>query len=415
MTTSLAIDPARIQAELDTLATFSDQPAPAVMRVLYTPTDLRGRAYVRELAEAAGLEVRVDSVGNAFYRLPGRDADAAPIGTGSHIDAIPNAGKFDGTVGVIGGIAALRAIREAGIVPRRPLEVIAFTSEEPTRFGIGCVGSRLMAGAIDPEHVRHLRDADGRTFEEARLEAGFTGALEDARLPDGYFAKFVELHVEQGPILEEEGLDIGVVTAIAAPSSYRFTLRGEGGHAGAVLMPKRRDALCAASEIVLAIERAAREVGGEDTVATVGMLHVHPGAVNSIPAEVRMTLDLRDIHHARRTRVWDAIEAAMRATCEARRIELSIETINEDPPCLSDGEILQAIEHHTAKLGYTQCRLVSRAYHDALFISRVAPTGMIFVPSRGGVSHRPDEHTSPEEIARGVHVLAATMLALAER
>lgn len=411
---TLSIDPARVAAELDTLATHSDQPAPAVMRVLYTPTDLRGRAYVRGLAEAAGLEVRVDPIGNAFYRLPGRDADAAPVGTGSHIDAIPNAGKFDGTVGVIGGIAALRALREAGVVPRRPLEVIAFTSEEPTRFGIGCIGSRLMSGAIGADEVRALCDAEGRPFEEVRAEAGFSGVLEDVRLPPGYFSKFVELHVEQGPILEAEGLDIGVVTAIAAPSSYRFALRGEGGHAGAVLMPGRRDALCAAAEIVLAIERAAREVGGEDTVATVGMLDVHPGAVNSIPAEVRMTLDLRDIDADRRGRVFAAVEDGMRTTCSARRVEVSVETINEDAPCVADPAIVAAIEASASALGLSHRRLVSRAYHDALFISRVAPTGMIFVPSKGGVSHRPDEHTSPEEIARGVEVLASTMLALAD-
>jgi N-carbamoyl-L-amino-acid hydrolase len=413
MTGPFVIDSQRVSSELDELARHSDQEAPAVMRVLYTPTDLAGRAYVRRLAETAGLETRVDPIGNAFYRLRGRE-NGGVIGTGSHIDAIPNAGKYDGTVGVIGGIAALAAIRSAGIVPRRPIEVIAFTSEEPTRFGIGCVGSRMLSGALAPDHVRGLRDGEGRSFEEVRAEAGFVGELSDVRLPDDYFAKFVELHVEQGPILEAESTAIGVVTAIAAPSSYELTVRGEGGHAGAVLMSERRDALCAASELVLAIERAAHETGGADTVATVGKLDVHPGAVNSIPAQVRMTLDLRDIDMARRQLVFSTILERVRAVSSARRVEVGVRTINEDAPCVSDPAIVSAIEASCRSHNLSHRRLVSRAYHDALFISRIAPTAMIFVPSKAGVSHRPDEYTSPEEIACGVSVLASTLVALAE-
>ncbi|MCC6877907.1 MAG: M20 family metallo-hydrolase [Sandaracinaceae bacterium] len=408
------VDPARVQAELDELARFSDDPAPAVKRVLYTPTDLEGRAYVRRLALEAGLEARVDPAGNAFYRLPGRESGGV-VGTGSHIDAIPNAGKLDGTVGVIGGVAALRAIRESGAVPRRPIEVIAFTSEEPTRFGIGCLGSRLMAGAIACERVRALRDAEGTPFEDARRAAGFEGALEDVRLPQDYFSAFVELHVEQGPILEAEKLEIGAVTAIAAPASYRVRVLGEGGHAGGVLMPARRDALCGASELVISLERLVREVGGADTVGTVGMLGVHPGAVNSIPSEVRFTIDLRDIDHARRERVWGAFIERMREVSAARKLETSLEPINEDAPCLSDEAILLVIEASCRALGLSHKRMVSRAYHDTLFIARIARTAMIFVPSRAGVSHRPDEHTPPEQIAHGVEVLASTLYALADR
>ncbi len=413
MSMTFEIDGARVSEELDALARYSDQPAPAVMRVLFTKTDLAGRAYVRGLAERAGLTVRVDPVGNAFYRLPGSEADAGVVGTGSHIDASPNAGKYDGTVGVLGGIAALAAIRKAGLVPRRSIEVIAFTSEEPTRFGIGCVGSRLMSGALKPEQVASLQDAEGRSFEEARAEAGFVGSLSDVRLADGYFAKFVELHVEQGPILEAQSTQIGVVTAIAAPSSYELKVRGEGGHAGAVLMNERRDALCAASELVLAIESAAREVGGLDTVATVGKLEVHPGAVNSIPAEVVMTLDLRDTDLVRRQTVFSAVLERVRAMSTVRGVEVAIRTINEDAPCVSDDAIVRAIETSCETLRLSHRRLVSRAYHDALFISRVAPTGMIFVPSKAGVSHRPDEYTSAEEIARGAAVLASTLYSLA--
>ena len=410
----IAIDAARLWDELEGLARISALPAPAVTRVLYTEEDLAGRAYVRRLAEEAALAVRVDPVGNAFYRLEGADPSLPPIGTGSHIDAIPNAGKYDGTVGVLGGVAALRALKEAGRVPARPLEVVAFTSEEPTRFGLGCVGSRLMAGAIAPDAVRALEDDAGRSFEEVRQAAGFTGALEEVRLAPGHYAAFVELHVEQGPRLEAAGVPIGAVTAIAAPASYALELEGEGGHAGAVLMPRRKDAFAAACEIALAVERAAKQSGSPDTVGTCGVCRVHPGAINSIPSCVHLEIDLRDTELASRERAFAEIEAAIEAVRRERGVRVDVRTINADPPAVSAPRIVEAVEAAAAAHELASQRLVSRAYHDTLFMARVAPTGMIFVPSKDGVSHRPDEYTAPEEIAQGAAVLAETMWALAE-
>lgn len=411
---TFAIDATRLDGWLRELARFSDAPAPAVERVLYTPTDLAGRAFVRGLAESLGLAVRVDAVGNTFFRLEGREAARAAVATGSHLDAIPNAGRFDGTVGVLGGLAALEAIRGAGITPRRAIEVIAFTSEEPTRFGLGCVGSRLMSGAIAPEAVRALRDAAGRPFEEVRADAGFVGALEEVRLPEGHYHAFVELHVEQGPVLEREGVAIGVVTAIAAPASYVLEIEGEGGHAGAVLMPDRKDALCAAAEIILAVEDAARTSGSDDTVATVGVCRVFPGAINGIAARVHLELDLRDTSLAAREEAFAVMAAAIERIAAARRVRVSRRTINEDPPAQADAAIVAAVEASAAAHGLTSRRMPSRAYHDALFMARIAPMGMVFVPSARGVSHRPDEYTAPEDVARGAAVLAGTLLKLAE-
>lgn len=407
------IDATRLWNQLETLAGFSSQPAPAVTRVLYTEPDLMARAYVRQLAVDAGLSVRVDPVGNAFYRLEGADPSLPPIGTGSHIDAIPNAGKFDGTVGVLGGVAALGALKAQGRVPARPLEVVAFTSEEPTRFGLGCIGSRLMGGAIEPDAVRALRDDEGQPFEAVRLAAGFTGALEEVRLADGHYAAFVELHVEQGPLLEAASIPIGAVTAIAAPASYALEIVGEGGHAGAVLMPGRRDAFTAACEIALAVERAARDSDSPDTVGTCGVCRIHPGAINSIPAKVHLEIDLRDTALATRESAFSQIDGAIEAVRQERGVEVTVRTINADPPAVSAPAIVEAVEAAAEGLGLASQRMVSRAYHDTLFLSRVTPTGMIFVPSKDGVSHRPDEHTAPEEIAQGASVLAETMFALA--
>ena len=255
------IDGDRLNRELHELGAISAEPAPVVTRVVYTEADMRARRYFRALCIEAGLDVREDPVGNTFARWKGVDPDLAPVGTGSHIDAIPNAGLFDGCVGVLGGLEAIRALQRAGFHPRRSIDLIVFTSEEPTRFGIGCFGSRLISGALSALDGATLRDADGQTLDEARRAAGFSGEIAEVQLHRGCYAAFVELHIEQGPILEQKQLDIGVVTAIAAPATLRIEIEGEGGHAGAVLMPQRRDAFLAGAEIALSVEAAAKETG----------------------------------------------------------------------------------------------------------------------------------------------------------
>ena len=358
------------------------------------------------------LDIREDAVGNTFCRWAGTDPELPAVATGSHIDAIPNAGRFDGTVGVLGAIEAFRALRRSGFCPRRSLEVILFTSEEPTRFGVGCLGSRLMSSALDPETADNMKDRENRTLSEIRADAGFTGALSSVALTKIGYAAFVELHIEQGPILEVRGLDIGVVTAIAAPASLRVDIEGEGGHAGAVLMPERRDAFLAAAEVALAVEASARATGSIDSVGTVGVCEVFPGAINSVPSRATLGVDVRDIDGARR----DAALAAIRRACDEiaarRRVSIVIETINADAPCQCAPAIIEAIAAAAAARGLRAASLISRAYHDSLFMSRVVPTGMIFIPCRGGVSHRPDEYASPDAISRGVAVLADTLAAL---
>ena len=301
------VDVQRIRTDLAKLASFSESPAPAVTRIVFGEMDLRARAYLKTLFAQASLVVHEDAVGNTFARWLGREPTLPPVATGSHCDAIPGAGRFDGTVGVIGGLEAIRALQQSGFTPRRSIDLILFTSEEPTRFGIRCLGSRLLAAALDASAGDTLT-SDGRTLNEMRRSAGFSGSLTDVPLPPGAYAAFVELHIEQGPILDREQLDIGVVTSIAAPASLRI-------------------------------------------------LNADP------PARCAQT-------------VVDAIVAA----CDARALRYQ--------------------------------RMISRAYHDSLFMSRIAPTGMIFIPCRGGISHRPDEYASPEAIAHGTEVLADTLASL---
>jgi N-carbamoyl-L-amino-acid hydrolase len=403
----------RLIGELNTLAQISEAPAPVVTRVVFGEADMRARAYVRGLCEQAGLTVTVDAIGNTFARWPGADPALAPIATGSHIDAIPNAGLYDGCVGVLGGLEAIRVLKQLGFTPRRSIELVIFTAEEPTRFGIGCLGSRMMGGVLTPAQALALRDRDGRDLEELRTQAGFSGPLESVLQPNGRFHQFVELHIEQGPILEAEGLDAGLVTHIAAPASQRIVIEGEGGHAGGRLMPGRRDALTAAAELILALESAARSTGAVDTVGTVGVCEVFPGAVNSIPSRVLLTTDVRDIDRARRDSVLDALNAAVADVSTRRGVTITTELINADPPTTCDPAILDALETSAKESGKSLKRMVARAYHDSSFVACFAPTAMLFIPCRGGISHRPDEYASPQWIGSGVHVLARTLAALA--
>jgi N-carbamoyl-L-amino-acid hydrolase len=409
---NLTIDCARLTAELAALAQISEAEPPVVTRVVFGEADLRARAYLKSLTETAGLSSREDAIGNTFFRWAGSEPDQPAVATGSHIDAIPNAGAYDGTVGVLGGLEAIRALQEAGFQPKRSIELVLFTSEEPTRFGIGCLGSRMMGAVLSPAQAEALLDKEGRTLDELRAQAGFSGDIASVALPPGHYEAFVELHIEQGKLLEKQGLDVGIVTAIAAPASVRILIEGEGGHAGAMLMPDRHDALTAASELMLALENAAKSTGTIDTVATVGVCEVFPGAVNSVPSRVRLETDIRDTDGERRDNVIHQFKSAAAGVAERRGVQISFETVNADPPASCNESILSAIQLAVNASGKTSQRMVSRAYHDSLFMARIAPVAMIFTPCRNGVSHRPDEYASPEWISSGVEILARTLAQL---
>lgn len=412
---ALTVNHDRLGRELETLAAFSDCAPPAVTRVLFSEADIAARGYVRGLCEEAGLAVRVDAVGNLFARWEGADPSLVPLATGSHIDAIPNAGRYDGTLGVLGPIEAVRTLRAAGFQPTRALEIILFTAEEPTRFGLGCLGSRMMAGTTTPRDAARLRDPDNRGLEELRAAAGCTGDLAAVRLSPGVYAGFIELHIEQGAILEREGCDIGTVEKIAAPSSARLRLMGEGGHAGAMLMPQRHDACLAAAEIALAVERATFGSGSEDAVGTVGVLRVAPGAINSVPNAAYLEIDQRDTSLEARDGARAEVRRAIEEICARRGVSFELETISADPPAISDPELVAAIRRAARGLGLRERPMISRAYHDTSLMSLLCPVAMIFIPCRNGWSHRPDEYASPGAIAAGVATLTATLRELLAR
>jgi len=409
----LHIDTSRLVAELDTLAGFSDTAAPAVTRIVFSHADLKARAWLKGLYRDAGLSVREDAVGNTFARWEGSDPALAAVGTGSHTDAIPHSGRYDGTVGVLGGLESIRALQRAGLKPRRSIELLMFTSEEPTRFGIGCLGSRLLGGTLDASAGETLRDSAGDSLNQVRNQAGFDGALSEVALKPGYYSAFAELHIEQGPLLERRGVPLGVVRAIAAPASLRITVHGQGGHAGAVLMPDRHDAFLAAAEIALALEAFAKSTGAIDSVATTGICDVFPGAVNSVPSRVRLSMDVRDIDEKRRDGMLAGLERACTEIAARRGVTTETEIINRDAPATCDPAIVAALGEAAQRHGLAFDSMVSRAYHDSLFMSRICPAAMLFMPCRDGVSHRPDEYASPEAIEQGTLVLAETLGSLA--
>ena len=417
MSGEIQIDQARLTSELQTLATFTGaEPVTdgtSVTRIVFSPDDLRARAWLKELATAEGLEVRDDAVGNIFIRWIGTDPDLPAVATGSHTDAIPHAGMYDGTVGVLGGLEAIRALKRTGLRPRRSIELVMLTSEEPTRFGIGCLGSRLISGTLDPVRADAMQDKDEATLATVRTAAGFSGSLASVQLPPNHYHAWLELHIEQGPLLEREGIPLGIVTSIAAPAGYRFTITGFGGHAGALLMPDRKDALCAAAELILSIEKHALATGAIDTVATVGTCDVHPGAVNSVPSRVVLQLDIRDTDPTRRESVMQAVRRDCEDLRHRRQVTITEELVNADAPAQSSPHTLQLLDQICAEQGIPYKKMVSRAYHDSLFMARIAPIAMIFIPCRNGVSHRPDEYASPADIARGAHILASVLAKLA--
>lgn len=413
MTTPTA-EVAHVMDTLETLAGFNADPAAGgVTREVYTPEYMAAMDYVEERMRAAGLETRRDAFGNLWGRWVGGVPGVPAVVTGSHFDTTLNAGKYDGVVGVLGGIEAVRRLRESGVRSRRTIEVVAFAGEEP-RFGVGCIGSRAVMGELSRADLDTLRDRDGISIADALRGAGLDpDRLDHARIDAAGVHAFVELHVEQGAVLEAAGLPIGVVTRIAAPHSLRVLIGGRAMHSGATAMDLRRDALVGAAEAVVEVERLARASASGTTVGTVGVLRVAPGAINVIPGTVEMEIDIRDSDLAAREAVVAGLHAALTRICERRGLELEVGTIAAHEPATCSAEVIAAASDACKELGVPYREMMSGAYHDAMVLGAAIPMGMVFVPSVGGVSHSPLEHTEAQDIARGIEVLAGVLERLA--
>ena len=400
-------DSARVQEHLQELAHFGANPEGGVSRVAFSDADIAGRVYVRRLMEAAGLEVRIDAAGNLIGRREGSDRKLPAIIVGSHTDSVPHGGNYDGDVGVTGGIEVAQQLRDRHIRLRHPLEVVDFTDEEG-----GLVGSRAMAGELSPATL-DLVNSSGRSVRAGiRALGGDPDAIGRAGRNPSDLVAYLELHIEQGGTLEHTRTDIGVVEGIVGIQWWEATVTGVANHAGTTPMDQRHDALLAASELVLAVNAAAVAVPGRQ-VATVGRIRAEPGAPNVIPGRVVLSVEARDLDAARIGAVFERIRARSAEIAQARGVTIEFRDLEATAaPALTDPRIQRIIASEARALGLTTMAMPSGAGHDAQDIARIAPIGMIFVPSVGGISHAPREYTAPADIANGVTVLLRSVVAI---
>lgn len=389
---------------------MSDEPD-RLTRLAWGPAWREAVERVRGWMQEAGLATRIDAIGNLLGRREGVRSGGPVLMVGSHLDSVVDAGRFDGVLGVLTGLALVERLAARGRSLPFALEVVAFADEEGVRFPTALTGSRAMAGTLEPT-VLGLVDRTGTSLAGALLACGLdpTGLARCARSP-GEILGCLEVHIEQGPVLEREGLALGLVEAIAGAERLAVEVLGEAGHAGTVPMEARKDALAAAAEMVLAVERTAR--GVEAVVATVGRLEVEPGAVNTIPGRVRFTVDLRSGEDARRAEASALLHASFLELARRREVAVRIETVHTTPAVPCDPQLLALLERACASIGRPVRRLVSGAGHDTMAIAAIAPTAMIFVRCRGGISHHPAEEAAAEDVAAALDLLEAAVEALA--
>lgn len=404
------INSQRLQATLEKLSEFGHNPEGGVTRLGFSQTELDARTYVMSLMEDAGLEVRVDPAGNIFGRRSGSDQLPALL-FGSHIDSVPHGGNFDGTLGSLGAIEVIRALNDGHITTRHPLEVVIWTNEEGPHFGISALGSGVAAGVLGPE-ILDRKDDDGLTVADWLRRYGQDPShLTDARIPHGALAAVLELHIEQGPMLEENKVQIGVVKGIVSLKRWKCVATGFANHAGTTPMNRRRDALAAAAKDLLTVRDAVRAETGSQ-VGTVGYLRAEPGVPNVIPGRVEFPVELRDLDAGKIERMWQRIQQRFAQTDSEEGVETHCDVINDIAAALSDPSVQSVIRDAARSAGLSTADMPSGAVHDAGEISRIAPMGMIFVPSHDGISHAPQEFTSWDDSANGVEVLYRSILLL---
>jgi hydantoinase/carbamoylase family amidase len=412
--TALRIDADRLARDLMGLARIGLHEDGSVTRLAFSLAELRARHYMIHLLQRAGLAVRVDGIGNVIGRIEADGSPAPAVAVGSHIDSVPQGGRFDGTVGAVAALEVARVIKESATRLSRPVEVLIFAAEESSRFGVSTIGSSAMAGTSDPERLLNLTDRNGERLGDILNRFGI--AREDvaaARRAPGEVGYYLELHIEQGRVLIEEGKSLGVVQAIAAPCRLRVAFRGRADHSGATPMHLRRDALVAAARLTVYLEDLCVAGRPVPVVGTVGVFEARPGAMNVVPGEATVWIDLRSTSARERTVCRDALLAEARRLATARGLALSVETLMEDPPVTMDPDVSRLLASISEEQGVDCLRMDSGAGHDAMQMAAIAKAGLLFVPSREGISHNAHEWTSLSEITLGTQVLLDAALRLA--
>ena len=403
----LLVNKERLSVTLMKLADYGKMQNGETNRVAFSDADIEGRDYIKGLMEQAGLEVSVDYSGNILGKRKGKDPAKKPIGFGSHIDMVPNGGNYDGCVGSLAAIEVVNTLNEAGILTEHPLEVFIFSNEEG-----GVMGSRALVGALEETALSVVNSTGYSIGEGIDRIGGNTARIKEVERPKGSLAAFLELHIEQGGILDRENINIGVVEGIVGIKWWDVTVHGAANHAGTTPMDQRQDALLAAAKFILAVNEVTTSFEGKH-VGTVGRISAAPGAPNVIPGKVTLSLEIRDLSSEKMSLLFAAMEARAKQIATETSTQFEFTPIDATgAPALTDPRIQQQIALAAEALGLSSKQMQSGAGHDAQEMAHIAPVGMIFVPSKNGISHSPQEYSSPEDIANGANVLLRTILAL---
>ena len=402
----------RLEENFYKLSMIGAQNGGGITRLAFSDEDWEARKFVRQLMEHAGLQVRIDTFGNMIGRHGGFNPQASVVMLGSHIDSVPNGGNFDGAVGVLGAIEAVQCFIETGKSASHPIEVVVFMAEESSRFGAATLGSKAFCGKLTFAELNQYVDRQGISVAEAMRKRG----LQPEQISQSCYGEtieaFLELHIEQGMCLEAAKTQIGIVTGIAAPTRLWVAVNGRADHSGATPMNMRRDALAAAAEIILAVEKLT-SVSLHGTVGTTGIIHAEPGVMNVIPGRVELGIDLRSIYGEDKQQILRQIEVEIDGIRMNRKVAIEVRVLTDEQPVRLNAEMIEMLSSVCESKGCSSMLLPSGAGHDAMHLAAIARTGMIFIPCRGGISHNPAEWADIKDIAAGTEILLAAICELA--
>ena len=407
------IDAKRFERNFNAISEFGALKGGGLTRLAFSKEDLEARKFLINLIEKNGFKLKIDNVGNIFAIYDeGCEADAKPVCVGSHIDSVPNGGFYDGTLGVMAGLEALSSIKEAGIKLKRPLWLINFSCEESSRFKTATIGSKIISGKLSQQRLHELKDEDGISLFEAMSAAGFKPQnLDEAILKENSLHAYLELHIEQGPVLERSAISVGVVSGIAAPIRFEITIHGKADHSGATPMNMRSDALLAASHIIIAANKFAKNK--KTAVATVGYVHAKPGVLNVVPGEARLGVDLRDIDKASLEELNLELRNFVGELSRELKFSYEIRELSSDEPVKLSEHAINLLETEAKKLGIKTLTLPSGAGHDAMNLTKLASSvGMLFIPCVDGISHNVAEAINFKDAVAATKILTNALIRL---
>jgi beta-ureidopropionase / N-carbamoyl-L-amino-acid hydrolase len=414
---NIQINKRRLLRDLNAVSRIGIGDHGSVTRLVFSIKELRSRQFLIHQMRQIGLQIHIDRIGNIFGRLDGANAKAPALLVGSHLDTVLHGGKFDGTIGVIAALEAVRILKEQKLVLQSPVEVVCFVGEESSRFGYSTLGSSLVAGEIRAKDLAHAVDTQGTKLEDILASMGiYRNNLRSMSRDPSTIKAYLELHIEQGPILEAKKKPIGIVTSIAAPTRFRVVLTGQADHSGTTPMEMRKDALVAASEFILALEKICRRYSRMEkgrVVGTIGAIKIEPGVINAIPGKAELSVDIRSITAEAKRRVVRLIQARIREIARRRKIQVKILPLREEDPVPLDKWLIHLLKECCEMRNIAYEIMPSGAGHDAMQMAKVTPAGMLFIPSRRGISHSPLEWSEPEDICLGAQLLLDSVIRVA--